>query len=225
MTRIVVFDVVETLLDLSALDPYFQDTFGDATARPEWFTQTLENALVSSVVGPYKNFEELGGAALRMVAERRGVTLGKEAQQGLKDGLLHLPAHPDARPALERLRERGVRLATLTNSLKSASEAQLRFAGLRDLPEQVLSADEVRRLKPAREPYEYAAGRLGTDAGGLWLVAAHAWDVAGASGAGCKAAFVGRPGKVPDPTAPRPDVIGADLMKVAAGILAAEGLG
>lgn len=223
MARIVVFDVIETLLDLSALDPYFQNTFGDAAARSEWFKQTLENALISTVVGPYKNFEELGGAALRMVAERRGVTLGTQAQQELKDGLLHLPAHPDARPALTRLREQGLRLATLTNSLGGASEAQLTHAGLRDLLEQALSADEVRRLKPAPEPYRHAAERLGVETGGLWLVAAHAWDVTGAARAGCQAAFVKRSGKVLDPAAPQPDVTGVDLMEVAASILAAEG--
>src|SRR2546430_11580041 len=54
------------------------------------------------------------------------------------------------------------------------------------------------------------------------LVAAHSWDVAGALRAGCAAAFVSRPGKVLDPLAPAPDVVGPDLEAVAAGIVAAE---
>lgn len=52
------------------------------------------------------------------------------------------------------------------------------------------------------------------------LVAAHGWDVSGALAAGCEAAFVARPGMVPSPLGPRPDVIGADLAEVAAQILA-----
>ena len=40
---------------------------------------------------------------------------------------------------------------------------------------------------------------------------------------GCAAAFVSRPGKVLDPLAPAPDVVGPDLEAVAAGIVAAEG--
>src|SRR5437867_2901479 len=40
--------------------------------------------------------------------------------------------------------------------------------------------------------------------------------------AGCAAGFVSRPGKVLDPLAPRPDVVGPDLEAVAAGIIAVE---
>jgi 2-haloacid dehalogenase len=54
------------------------------------------------------------------------------------------------------------------------------------------------------------------------LVAAHAWDVAGAMRAGCAAAFVARPGMVLDPLAEPPDVVGTDLSAVAASIIAAE---
>ena len=53
-------------------------------------------------------------------------------------------------------------------------------SGLRDYFEQMLSADAVRRLKPAPEPYRMAAEGLGVDVGEIRLVAAHAWDVAGA---------------------------------------------
>jgi 2-haloacid dehalogenase len=52
------------------------------------------------------------------------------------------------------------------------------------------------------------------------LVAAHAWDVAGAQRAGCAAAFVAR--QPFDPLVERPDVVGADLAEVADGIIAAE---
>ena len=88
--------------------------------------------------------------------------------------------------------------------------------------EQVLSADMVGRLKPGPEPYRMAAERMGVDIGGMRLIAAHAWDVAGALRAGCAAAFVARPGMVLDPLVERPDVIGADLGEVADQILALE---
>ncbi|MGH2947808.1 MAG: haloacid dehalogenase type II, partial [Solirubrobacteraceae bacterium] len=47
------------------------------------------------------------------------------------------------------------------------------------------------------------------------LVAAHAWDVAGALAAGCAAAFVRRPGKVLSPLGDQPDIAGDDLGEVA----------
>jgi 2-haloacid dehalogenase len=95
-------------------------------------------------------------------------------------------------------------------------------SGLRDYFEQILSADDVKRLKPAPEPYRMAAESLAVEVEGLRLVAAHAWDVAGALRAGCAAAFVARPGMVLDPLVERPDVVGADLRQVADRILQIE---
>jgi 2-haloacid dehalogenase len=54
------------------------------------------------------------------------------------------------------------------------------------------------------------------------LIAAHAWDIAGALRAGCAAAFIVRPGMVLDPLVERPDIVGADLREVADRILATE---
>jgi FMN phosphatase YigB (HAD superfamily) len=84
------------------------------------------------------------------------------------------------------------------------ARAQLDHAGLSGPFELVLSADAVRRLKPAPEPYRMAAERLGVAVGEVRLVAAHAWDVAGAARAGCATDFVARPGKVPTRWSSRP---------------------
>jgi 2-haloacid dehalogenase len=80
----------------------------------------------------------------------------------------------------------------------------------------------VRRLKPAPEPYLLAAQRLGVPIGEVRLIAAHAWDVAGAARAGCATAFVARPGKILDPLVEAPDVVGADLSEVADRIIAVD---
>jgi len=210
-----VFDVNETLLDLSALDPLFHDLFGDAAARREWFQQVLQSAFVSTVTGAYAEFGTIGGAALSMVGARRGVAVDEAAKERVRDAMRRLPPHPDVRPGLDRLRAAGFRLATLTNNPLATVVAQLASAGLADLFEGTFSADEVRRLKPAPEPYRMAADRLGVAPAGLRLVAAHGWDVAGALRAGCAAAFIARPGQVLDPLAPPPDVVAADLLDLA----------
>ena len=89
--------------------------------------------------------------------------------------------------------------------------------------EAVLSADAVRRLKPAPEPYRMAAERLGVEPGDVLLVAAHAWDIAGALRAGGQAAFVARPGKVLDPLVDPPELVVADLDELADRLLAGTG--
>ncbi len=222
MTRVIVCDVNETLLDLRALDPIFADIFGDVSVRQEWFNQLLQSALVATVTNAYSDFGTIGMAALDMVAVRWSVSLTDEHREALREGMRRLPPHPEVREALAHLRDAGFRLATLTNSTAAVGEAQIANAGLEDLFDLTLSANTVRRLKPAPEPYHMAADRLGVAIGDIRLVAAHPWDVAGAMRAGCTAAFVARPGKVLDPLAPRPDIVGADLQAVVDKILQAD---
>jgi 2-haloacid dehalogenase len=222
MARVCVFDVNETLLALGALDPHFERVFGDASVRRAWFSQLLQSALVATVTGAYSDFGRAGGAALEMVAKREGVEISDEDRQRILGGMRELPPHPEVAESLERLREAGLRLATLTNSPRQVAEDQINNSGLRDYFEQLLSADDVQRLKPAPEPYRMAAESLGVEVGGIRLVAAHAWDVAGALRAGCAAAFVARPGMVLDPLVERPDVVGDDLREVADRILEVE---
>jgi len=218
--RVCVFDVNETLLDLAALDPLFERVFGDAAVRRLWFNQMLQSAFVATITDAYATFGEAAGAALRMTEERQHVEVSEADRQEILTGLGKLPPHPEVAQSLDRLREAGFRLATLTNSTQEVAEAQIKNAGLTDRFEQILSADTAKRLKPAPAPYRMAARALGVSERGMRLVAAHAWDVAGALRAGCAAAFVAR--QPFDPLVERPDVVGADLAEVVDGIIAAE---
>lgn len=220
--RVLVFDVIETLLDLQALDPAFESVFGDRGVRQQWFQQMLQSAFVSTVTNTYRDFSQLGRAALEMTAKRRGVNLSADQQQQILGTVRQLPPHPDVIEGLSRLRDAGFRMAALTNSTAEVAEAQLQYAGLRDLFEQALSADMAKRLKPAREAYHMAAQRLGVEPANVRMVAAHAWDVTGAMRAGCAAAFVARPNMVLDAAGEQPDIVGADLREVAELIVARD---
>jgi len=219
MPRICVFDVNETLLDLHALDPYFTRVFGSTAFRPAWFTQMLQSSLVATITNIYTDFGTNGVAALDMLAARQQVTLSDANRQELREGMQHLPAHPEVSEALERLRSAGFRLATLTNSTQQVAEAQLTNSGLARYFEHIFSADSVRRLKPAPEPYHMVAQELELPINDIRLIAAHAWDIAGASRAGCATAFVARPGMVLDPLVETPDIVGPDLLSIASQII------
>jgi 2-haloacid dehalogenase len=220
--RILVFDVNETMLDINALEPQFARAFGDAQVLREWFSTLLLYSNVASLAGPYSDFGAVAGAALDMVAEGRGVRLAPADRDRILSGTRSLPAHPDVRPGLERLRKEGFRMVTLTNSAPVAVEQQLKNAGLTDLFERSFSVDTVKRFKPAPEPYRYVAQQLGVGGGDLRMVAAHAWDIVGALRAGCLAAFVARPGKVLYPLGPKPDIVGPDVAAVVTQILARD---
>lgn len=222
MSHVCVFDVNETLLDLQALEPHFERIFGDAALRKAWFTQLLQSALVATITNAYTDFGTIGIAALEMIAARQRVRLTDEDCQLIRSGMQQLPPHPEVAESLAMLRRAGLRLVALTNSTHAVAEAQLTYAGLHNYFEQVFSADTVRRLKPAPEPYLMVARQLGVPISNTRLIAAHSWDVAGALRAGCTAAFVARPGMVLDPLVASPDIVGNNLREVAFAILQHE---
>jgi 2-haloacid dehalogenase len=222
MSRILVFDVNETLLDVTALEPHFARLFGDSSVLREWFSTVLLYSEVVSLAGPYSDFGAISGAALDMTAESRGVSLAADDRNPVLAGMRSLPAHADVHDGLQRLKGAGFRMVTLTNSAPAAVEQQLRSAGLREFFERAFSIDTVRRFKPAPEPYRFVASTLGVETSALRMVAAHAWDIVGAMQAGCAAAFVARPGKVLYPLAPKPDVVGSDLRTIADRIIAVD---
>lgn len=217
---VVAFDVNETLLDLRALDPLFAEVFGDAALRPQWFAQMLQVSFVGGLTGRYVDFTSAQHAALRMLATRTGTTLSAGQAESIVDAMSALPPHPEVPAALARLRETGVTMVALTNSVLKVAEAQLSYAGLRELFDAVISADSVRRLKPAPEPYRAVAERFGAGLSSVRLVAAHAWDVSGALAAGCRAALVARPGVVAIPVGPQPDIVGPSMTEVVEQIVA-----
>ncbi len=219
MGRVIVFDVIETLLDLAALDEPFERVFRDAAARQQWFAQMLQSALVATITHEYADFGSVGRAALDMVAARRHMTLSDEQRQRILGAVRTLLPHPDVKDGLERLRSAGLRLVALTNSTAATAEAQLSHAGLRGHFERVFSVDKVKRFKPAAEVYRMVARQLGMGEDRLRMVAAHDWDVTGALRAGLKAAFVARPGKVLNPLDDPPDIVGRDLQEIAPRII------
>jgi 2-haloacid dehalogenase len=217
---VLAFDVNETLLDLAALDEPFAEAFGDASLRPVWFQTMLQLAFVGGLTGRYVDFSTAQRAALRMVGARAGTDLDDATVERIVGGMEHLPPHPEVPAALARLRDGDIRRVALTNSPAAVARAQLRNAGIAELFDDILSADEVRALKPAPEPYRLVAERAGVRIGEVMLVAAHAWDVSGALAAGARAAFLARPGAIPSPLGQQPELIASDLAELADLLLA-----
>jgi 2-haloacid dehalogenase len=218
--EVLAFDVNETLLDLSVLDEPFAAVFGDAALRQAWFQSMLQLSFVGGLTGRYVDFTTAQRAALRMLAVRTGVEVDDATVDRIVGAMERLPPHPEVPGTLARLREAGCRQVTLTNSPQAVARAQIENAGLAELFEDVLSADEVRQLKPGPRPYQLVAERTGVEIGQVMLVAAHAWDVSGALAAGARAAFVARPGMVPSPLGDQPELVAGDLAELADLVLA-----
>ena len=219
---IILFDVNETLLDLSGLRPQFGRIFGDEAVMTSWFSQLLQSALVATVTGTYRDFGELALEGLELIAERKNILLSQRDKDAVFDTMRSLPPHADVKPGLERLRAAGFRLAALTNSPYRVLGQQLSNAGIAEFFEQALSVDEVQLFKPHAKVYEMAAQKLGVSVSEIRMVAAHNWDTTGAIRAGAQAAFLARPGAVLGKLDETPSITGSTLSELVEQILATD---
>lgn len=218
---IIVFDVNETLLDIDTLAPLFARLFGDDKILREWFAQLVLYSQTMTLSGLYTSFGELGVGTLQMTADIHQVTLTDDDINEFKQRMADMPAHPDAIPALTKLRTAGFRLVTLTNSASNASNTPLEKAGLNEFFEQSFSVETVEKFKPAPETYQMVAKELSVAMSDLCLVACHLWDTIGAQASGCQGAFVTRPynAMLPASNVPTPDFMAADLVTLAEQII------
>ncbi len=217
---VLLFDVNETLLDMRALDPLFEQAFGTSSLRQQWFLTLQGLWMTCTLTQRFVPFDKLARAALDMTARREGVSIDGPVRTAILETLTHLPPHADAAAALDTLRGTGVRLAALTNGTSQGVRTQLKHARLFDMFDDVISVDQVEVYKPARQPYLFAARRFKAKTNRVSLIAAHHWDLAGAKAAGLTTVFVRRPGAVLNPLGPKPDIEVADLEEFARGVAA-----
>lgn len=222
-SRHLVFDVNETLLDLTPLDPLFARHLGDAGLRRTWFASLLHWSTVTTLTGHFMDFTTLAGDCLDAVARARGIDLDADAREAIFTAIGRLPPHPEVVPALERLRAAGFTLMALTNSAQQTVDAQFEHSGLSEYFEHVRSVAHARCYKPHPDAYAVATETLACAPESLCLVAAHDWDVTGAMRAGFDGAFVAREGAVHNNAGTLPTIVGDDLTSVTERLIAAYG--
>ncbi|CAA9327980.1 MAG: 5'-nucleotidase YjjG [uncultured Nocardioidaceae bacterium] len=100
---------------------------------------------------------------------------------------------PDARAVLEEARERGWRLAVVTNGLTDVQSLKLSVSGIADLADAVCISEEVGVSKPDPLIFRTAAERADTTLQGAWMLGDNLdADIAGAAGVGARTVWVKR---------------------------------
>ena len=192
---VVVFDVNETLSDLTPLATRFTDVGAPEHLAALWFAGVLRDGFALAAAGSAQPFARIGAGLLRVLLA--GQPLRRELDDAVThvmSGFADLPVHPDVPDGLRRLRAAGLRVVTLSNGSADVADGLLRRAGVRDELEVLLTVEDAGVWKPAPGAYDHAARRCGVAPGDLMLVAVHPWDVDGAARAGLRTAWVDRAG-------------------------------
>jgi len=214
--RLLIFDVNETLSDMSPLAERFEDVGAPAHLAVTWFSGVLRDGFALAAVGASHSFAHI--AAELLDVGLHGLPLNREPAEAIShimDGFAELPVHDDVPDGIGALGGRGIRLVTLSNGSASVAEALLKHAGIRGHFERLLTVEDAGRWKPAPESYGYALQECGVEPQEAMLVAVHPWDIDGASRAGLATAWVNRPGGPYPDHFRAPDVTAASLINLA----------
>lgn len=185
---LVVFDVVGTLFALDRVQEVLERHGCPDGTLEFWFARMLHGAFASSLAGRYAPYRDVGASALRQVAELWG--FDERVTADALAAMSELEARPEAARCLDALSDAGYRLVALTNGGRGTLEALMESSGLGDRFEALRSADEIGICKPHAAPYLQTLEEAGVEPEDACMVAAHGWDVLGASSAGMQTVYI-----------------------------------
>jgi 2-haloacid dehalogenase len=202
----VVFDAYGTLFDVQSPVQKLSSEIGDKAVSlgALWRQKQLEYTWLRSLMGTHADFWVVTREALDFALAELEIN-----EAGLADELmtlyLKLDAFPEVVEAMTALRQRGKRLAILSNGSPSMLDSVVRHAGLDKIFEHVLSVEEVGIYKPSRRVYRLAMQKFHIqDAPSICFVSANTWDAQAAAQFGFQVVRIARvpkrddnlPGKV-----------------------------
>lgn len=203
----VTFDSYSTLVDVDAAERALEERVEEPEPVSKlWRSRSLEYTFVANAIDAYQPFYEMNRDALQYALDAHGVDLPTEERDEILAVYHELDVFDDVREGIERLRDGGYDPYVVSNGNPEMLDSMVEHAGIGDLLEDTISADEVRTFKPAAELYRHAAARTGTPIGEIAHVTAGWFDVMGAKHAGMQSVWVDRKGSPWEPFGGDPDL-------------------
>lgn len=195
LPAVILFDVNETLSDMSPIAKRFVDVGAPAHLAATWFAALLRDGFALTAAGSTAPFAQLGIGVLRATLD--GPPLNRtidEAIEHIMGGFDELAVHNDVQDGIPALAALNTRLVTLSNGAVTVAQRLFERAGLGQHFERLLSVEDAGIWKPAPGAYAYAARQCGVEPVDMMLVAVHPWDIDGAHRAGLGTAWINRTG-------------------------------
>jgi len=213
MERWATFDCYGTVVDWrSGIHAELARLFGEGEADvllAEYYVREPEAQESGALT-----YREVLARTLAAVAELAGLDVPAGEEDALGASLPRWPVFPDAPPALREARDRGWKLAFLSNTDRDLLEASLRT--IRVEFDLLVVASEIGSYKPARRHWEVFDERARADASRHVHVAQSLFhDIGPANQLGIPSVWINRLGEPaePVPTRELPDLTGlADVL-------------
>jgi 2-haloacid dehalogenase len=214
--KAVVFDVYGTLLDPISVESIARELIPDALPFVmTWRAKQLEYSWLTSLMEHYHSFWELTENALEFTCDKYRISLDAYGLKRLLDAWGHVSPYPEVPDGLKTLREKGLKLAALSNGNPEMLEKGLGNAGIQPLLDKVMSVEEVEVFKPSPKVYQLALDWLKiNDPAEVGFVSSNSWDAIGATAFGFTVCWLNRAGNPLDSLGYSPAAQVADFSKV-----------
>lgn len=213
--KAILLDVYGTLLDMSEVETKVNDLFSSRRAYIKWFDLFMQYCFVDNCTSQFNDFLSIAKATMQMTADTFGKTIDNDDINNILRLLKHLKLKEGVQEGLSMLYDQGFTIAALTNSSRQTVLERMELTGLISYFKIVLSAESVKKYKPCKEVYFWAAKELDMALNEILLVSSHSWDIAGAGNVGMLSAFVKQDKQMLYPLSPRPTYICDNLTGLA----------
>lgn len=176
-----------------------------------WRTRQFEYQWLRALSGHYADFWQATEDALVFSGELLKLDLTPDKRKQLMDAYLGLKTWPDVQPALQSLKEAGIRLAILSNATSKILDAGIKNSGLEGVFEHVLSTDKIKTYKPDPRAYQMAIDAFNLKREEIIFVPFAGWDAAGAKSFGYTTFWVNRLNLPVEKLGVVPDAVGQNL--------------
>lgn len=215
--RVVLFDLDDTLYDFQAAGRAgLEAVLHTSPALEAMSLDAVQTAFMASVEETHILVLEgkLDGDAARRARIRHILSLCSEPREADVDRAttLYVEAYRAARRAmpgavdvLEAIRGQGIRICVVTNNLRREQEEKLRYCGLDQLVDELVTSQDAGAVKPHPAPFLMALRGAGCGPGQAVMVG-DSWsgDVLGAVAVGIRPVWLNRTGMdIPDPSLAR----------------------
>ncbi len=213
----VTFDSYSTVVDVDAAETALAERLDrdPAPVSRLWRSRSLQYTMTANFVDAYQPFYEMNRDALTYALAAYGVDVSAEERDEILAVYHELDVFEDVHSGMERLRDAGYPVYVVSNGNPAMLASMVEHAGIGDLLEDTVSADEVETFKPHPEIYRHAAARTGTPVDGILHVSAGQFDIAGAVHAGMQGAWLNREDRPQEMFGPQPDTVVGSIHEVA----------
>ena len=191
-TKAIVFDAYGTLFDVNSAAEKCKDKIGDKWEgfANYWRTTQLEYTWLRSLMKRHKDFWKVTEESLdkSMKVFNIDMTMKKDLLNLYKV----LSPYPEVKETLGKLKDKGFKLAILSNGTPELLNELVKSNKLDNLFDDLFSIEDVRIYKPDSKVYDMHVKKYKIDSSEITFLSANTWDVSGGGNFGYNSIWVNR---------------------------------